>query len=826
MAGKMINDYVSTSMKKFPVIMLAVSLLTIISTLTYAQTLTRLTGSVMEQTNTSSTVPFATVSVLQAADSLLVKGAITDVDGRFSIDNVAPGTYRLRVSFVGFQDYTGQPFTVGTEPEYNIGTIRLTTEARQLTEVKVVGSKPFVEKKSDGFVVNVENSVVSSGNSALEVLERSPGVLVGDNGKVSMQGKATMIMIDGKQVQVSGESLASLLKSLKSDNIATIELITQPSAKYDSFAGAIINIKTKKNTRLGFNGSLNLGLTQSIYTKYTGGGNFNYKAGKLNLFGNYSYGNSRSWRQAEERSLFQNQQGPAQLLTNSEGTSQNKSHSAKLGLDYYLSDKHVVGISADGNLFRGDYDQFSTTQFSTIPTRIDSVLETTGNRNSQQDFMAYNFNYKGSLDTNGRSIEVNVDYGRDYFASNSYYVGRLRYMNPDFIQYRDGLQNLPTYTTQFMTYKVDYTMPFRSGLTMEIGAKTAFVTTNNDVRFNQQFSPAGAWISDPSRTDKFIYKENINAGYINFRKTIDKWQVQAGLRVEQTNADINSVTTNTLIQRHYTNLFPNLFLERAFGEKHQLSVSFRREIDRPSYSNLNPFILYTNQYTYFQGNPYLNPARAYVFTMSHTLNNSISTSLDYTYQTDVPYETFEQFQDTKVTRHFFTNLAVSGSLGLNVNFPVRLTKWWESSNNVYGTYGKVKDNNFLGNRIDIVSWGYYGSSVHTFSLAKGYKIDMSAYYQGPFQYATTRQLSTFNLNLGLQKSLWNNKASLKINANDIFWTRRYGTQTASANQNVSDISYRDTRLIRATLTYKFGTKGLKLRERNIGSETEQRRINH
>ncbi|GAB4022755.1 TonB-dependent receptor [Spirosoma koreense] len=813
-------------MKKAYILLLVIGMLSAACIPALAQTKTRLVGTVQEQNTAAGAVPFATVALVQAADSALVKGSVTDADGRFSIDNVEAGTYRLTVSFVGFQKYTGPELVIGSEAESNVGVIRLLAEAKQLTEVKVVGTKPFVEKKSDGFVVNVENSVVSSGNSALEVLERSPGVLVSDNGKVSMQGKATMVMIDGKQVQVSGESLGALLKSLKSDNIATIELITQPSAKYDSFAGAIINIKTKKNTKPGFNGSLNLGLTQSIYTKYTGGGNFNYKAGKLNVFGNYSYGNNRSWRQNEERSQFQNQQGPSQLLTNSESTAQSLSHTGKLGLDYYLSDKHVVGISADGNLYRNNTDQFSTTNFSHVPAVTDSTLTTTGNRTSRQNFVAYNFNYKGTLDTNGRSIEVNVDYGHDYFASNSYYVGHLRYMNPDFSRYRDGLQNLPTYTTRFTTYKVDYTMPFRSGLTMEIGAKSAFVTTNNDVRFNVQLTDGGPWQNDPSRTDNFVYNENINAGYVTLRKTIDKWQIQGGLRAEQTRADINSIATNTLIHRNYTNLFPNLFVERAFGEKHQLSVGFRREIDRPSYSNLNPFILYTNQYTYFQGNPYLNPAKAYVFTLSHTFNNSISTTLDYSYQKDAFFETFEQFQDTKITRHFITNLGVASGFGLNVNFPVRLAKWWESSNNAYGTYGNVKDANFLGNGLNVVSWGYYASSVHTFTLAKGYKADMSINYQGPFRYATATQISTFNMNLGLQKSLWNNKASLKINANDIFWTRRYGTRTLAANQNVSDLSYRDTRLVRATLTYKFGTKGLKLRQRNVGSQAEQNRINH
>ncbi|UHG94941.1 outer membrane beta-barrel family protein [Spirosoma oryzicola] len=787
---------------------------------------TRLVGLVQGQNAAVGPVSFATVAVMQATDSAFVKGGIADVDGHFSIDNLEPGSYRLNVSFVGYQKYTGQSFTISNEAEYNAGTIQLLSEVKQLTEVKVVGSKPFVEKKSDGFVVNVENSVVSSGNSVLDVLERSPGVLVSDNGKVSMQGKATMVMIDGKQVQVSGESLNSLLKSLKSDNIATIELITQPSAKYDSFAGAIINIKTKKNTRPGFNGNLNIGMTQSVYNKYTAGGSFNYKAGKLNLFGNYSYGNNRSWRQGEERSQFQNQQGPIQLLTNSKSSGQALSHTGKLGLDYFLSDKHVMGVSADGNWLRSNADQFSTTDFSHMASQVDSNLTTTGKRNARQNFLAYNFNYKGTLDTNGRSIEVNVDYGRDYFSSNSFYIGRLKYMNPDVSLYRDGLQNLPAYTTQFTTYKVDYSMPFRNGLTVEIGAKSAFVTTSNDVRYNVQRIDGGPWLNDPSRTDNFAYKENINAGYVTFRKTINKWQIQSGLRVEQTNADINSITTNTLIRRNYTNLFPNVYIERAFGEKNQLSFGFRREIDRPSYSNLNPFILFTNQYSYFQGNPYLNPAKAYVFTLTHTLNNSITTTLDYSYQQDAFYETFEQFQDTKITRHFITNLGIASGIGLNINFPVQLAKWWESSNNIYGTYGKVKDRNFLGNNLNVVSWGYYASSVHTFTLNKGYKADVSINYQGPFQYATTTQLSTFNVNLGLQKSLWNNKASLKINANDIFWTRRYGTKTLANNQNVSDLVYRDTRLVRATLTYKFGTKGLKTRQRSLGSEAELNRINH
>lgn len=791
------------------------------------QSKARISGFIKEN-NTETTVGFANVLLLQKSDSTFLKGVMADGNGVFVFENIQAGTYLLKISFIGYQKFFSSPFNVSEDgKDVDLGNISLQTESKVLNEVKVVGSKPLLERKIDRFVLNVENSVVSSGNTSLEVLERAPGVLVADNGAISLQGKATMVMIDGKQIQVSGESLNNLLKGLKSDNIAKIELITQPSAKYDSFAGAVIDIRLKKGVNQGFNGSLNLGLTQSIYTKYTGGGNFNFKEGNFNIFGNYNHSYNRGQRIAWQDSRFPVNGSLYSLYTDTKSENESTNHGYKFGFDYNISPNHVIGLSMDGNIFNGDIDKFATTDFRKSISLRDSTLETNQTSSMNETFQSYNFNYKGTLDTNGKELEINVDYGKDNYKNNAIFFGRMR-IPPisESTVFRQGLWNRPSYITSFNTYKIDYSQPFGKSLKMEAGLKSSFVTADNNIRVDLQKQENANWQEDLTRKDNFVYNENINAAYISFAKTIGKWQIQSGLRIENTNIELNSLSTQSFTKRSYTNLFPNFLAETSLSEKHQVSFAFRREIARPSYDQLNPFTFYTDQYTYSQGNPNLNPAKSYSFSLTHTYAGAITTTLDYSITDDMQYETTEQIPSSKVVRHFIGNLAKSTDYGLNINFPITITKWWQTSNNIYGSLGRVTDNSFLGNTLDVASSGYYFNSTHSITLPKGYKMDVHANYLGEYIVATNTQLPRFFMNVSFQKSIWNKKGSLKLNLNDIFWTRQYTYRTLSQTQNIEGRNFTDSRLIRLTLTYKFGNKKLSTRQRNSGSDEIQNRINH
>jgi hypothetical protein len=806
--------------------MMFVSFVTIITS-TQLKAQTKLSGLIKEN-NTENAVSFANVLLLKKADSTLVKGVMADLNGAFAFENIAKGTYLVKISFVGYPKYFSSPVEVnGETQDVDLGKIALQPESKVLNEVKVVGMKPLVERQSDRFVLNVENSVVGSGNTSLEVLERAPGVLISDNGAISLQGKTTMIMIDGKQVQLSGDGLNTLLKGLKSDNIAKIDLITQPSAKYDSFAGAVIDIRLKKGTNQGFNGSVNIGLTQSIYTKYTGGGNFNFKEGKFNFFGNYNHAYNKSQRTAWQDSRFPVNGSIYSLYTDSKNESNNRSNTFKLGFDYNLSDNHVIGLSVDGTGYSGVNAKTATTDFRKSTILRDSTLETNQSSSTDEVLFSYNFNYKGTLDAKGKELEVNLDYGKDTYSSSAIFFGRMRIPPQSEVSiFRQGLWNRPSYITTFSAYKVDYTQPIDKNTKLEIGLKSAFVTANNDIMVDLQRNENGNWQKDITKSDNFVYKENINAAYMSLSKTIGKWQVVAGLRLENTNIELNSYSTQSFNTKSYTNLFPNLLLERSLSENNQLSFAFRREISRPGYDQLNPFIFYTDQYTYGQGNPNLNPSKTYSYSLTHTYAGAITTTLDYSVTEDLQYETTEQIPSSKVVRHFFGNLAKSTDYSLNVNFPISLAKWWQTSNNLSGSFGRVTDNSFLGNTLDVPSSGYFFNSTHNITLPKGYRMDLYFNYLGEFKLATNTQLPRFYMNISFQKSLWKKQGSLKLNINDIFWSRQYTYKTLSETQNIEGRNYSDTRLVRLILTYKFGNKKLTTRQRNSGSDDIQNRINH
>lgn len=784
----------------------------------------RLHGVVKEQASNAS-VPFATVALRQGSATIPVKGTITDTAGRFVLENIRPGSYILEISYLGYRKFVMDPLTIESgSPEANIGQIQLQSEVNQLKEIKVVGNKPFIERVENKFILNVANSVVGSGASAIEVLERAPGVFIG-GGNVSVQGKPALILVDGKAIQLSGESLADFLKGFSSDNILTIEIITEPSAKYDASAGAVINIRTKKGLSEGLNGTANFSLGSSIYPKYTAGTSFNYRKNAINVFGSYNYGNNISMRRRRENSLFQSEQSssPLQALeTNGEDKTSGQTHTTRLGIDYQLARKHVVGLTADVNFYKQNINGSSTTGFITPPVTTDSILQTSSQRHTDHSLFIVNLNYKGSFGKSGNTLETNIDYGRDSYQSTSEFRGNITIPESASTHFSQGLQNLPNYSIWFTTYKLDYEQSLPGKIMLEAGAKTTFAKTDNRLQINTRDSEETNWKPDP-RSNIFLYEENINAIYLNLKKEIHKWNINVGARVEQTRAKIHSVTSNQLINRNYANLFPNVSLWKDLSKKHRTSFSFTGGLRRPSYNNLNPFLLYTNQYIYYQGNPYLNPEINYRFSISHTYNKKITTTLNYFISRNLFYETLEQEPNSRITRYFYDNLAQGHTYGININFPIQFTDWWESSNNVFASYGKTRDNNFLGIQLNEASYGMYINTSHQFSLPHGFKLDLTATYLSTYRFATNIQLPNLYANAGFQKEVLKQAATIRVVFNDIFWSRLYRYQTHSAVQNQEGRNYTDSRMIRAAFTYRFGNKNVLSRKRSKGSEEEKSR---
>ena len=497
-------------------------------------------GSIMHAQDISGTIKDqqgkgidkTTVSLLHAKDSSLAKLAVTKDNGQFSFIQVNPGSYVLSVSHIGFVPSFSKLFEVAGSGQIKLPDLELVKVSTELKEVVVTAQRPMVEVRADKTILNIEGTINATGNDALELLKKSPGVLVDKDDNISLAGKnGVRIYIDGKPSPLSGADLAAYLKSLQSAQIEAIEIITNPSAKYDAAGNAgIINFRLKKNKSFGTNGSVNAGINIAIYPKYNSGFALNHRNKNVNVFGNYNYNNSKSTNNFRlYRELLDtvfNQQTSMRPISNS--------HGFKGGLDYFINNKSTLGILINGNVSETDFSSDSKTPITYKPTGITDRLLVANNRNDQErNNVNFNLNYR-YVDTAGRELNLDADYGLFRIKTNQ--------LQPNYYYDASGNTLLSQSIYRFIsptdiniyTLKGDYEQNFKKGR-LGVGFKTANIETENNFgRYNvQQLKPEIKQLDVP-RSNQFNYSENINAGYINYNKQYKGVMFQAGLRVENT----------------------------------------------------------------------------------------------------------------------------------------------------------------------------------------------------------------------------------------------------------------------------------------------------
>jgi len=777
----------------------------------------------------SKPVEFATVTLLKAKDSSLVKGAIADVNGRYEFENIKQGRYLVAAAYVGMVKAYGKPFEVNGQP-VDLGSITLAADTRNLKEVNVTAKKPFIEQRADKMVVNVENSIVAAGGTAMEVLEKSPGITVDKDDNISLKGKnGVIIMIDGKLTNMSPQDVAQMLKNMPSNNIEQIELIANPSAKYDAAGNAgIINIKLKKNRSYGTNGSLNLGFAQGRSSKYNGGLNLNHRAAKVNLFGSYNYNH----RANDQRlGLYRTGTNKGELnVFDQYNFMKNESdyHSAKAGADYFISKNHTIGVMVDASFNKWGSPGTATTLIGN-GQRVDSTLITRTQNASKWDRWAYNVNYKGVLDSSGKELNVDLDYARNTSRQNAnIYASTFEGNNKGYLR-GDTSRNLQPSTIDIKTIKADYSNPLKNQAKLEAGFKVSFVESDNDARFDSLRNTN--WVYDANRSNHFIYKENINAGYINFNKQFKKVGVQLGLRGEQTHVKGTSLTLNTVNDTTYFNLFPSVFVSYAAGKNHQLGISYSRRIQRPSYEDLNPFEFYLDRYTKASGNPYLRPQYSNNFEITHTFKQFLITSVGYSHTKDMITQMLEADRDavtgdTIVMKYKYLNVAKSDNFNLNISVPMPITKWWTSFTNLSGNYSKYQTvvNN---NLVNVDAAGFFGRTQHTFTLPKGFSTELVFFYMSPqvSQEGLFKMKAMYALDWGISKSVLNKKGTVKLNVSDVFNNQRFQGTFDNAGYFTRVSSKWESQQVRLNFTYRFGNTNVKAaRNRKTGLEDEQNRV--
>ncbi len=819
---------------------LYLSILTLLTLSTaFAQVLTR--GTVKGQVGSvaGKSLEFSTIMLLKAKDSTLVKGAISDVDGKYSIENVGAGNYLIAAQQIGYRKTYSAPFAVDeAHPAVELPALVMTDETKSLTEVKVIAQKPFIEQQVDRTIMNVENSIVASGNTALEVLEKAPGVTIDrQNDQIQLKGKAGVIVyIDGKQTYLSQQEVSNLLKNTPSDNIATIEIITNPGSKYDAAGNSgIINIRMKKNKNFGTNGTFiigtgygwvnNLNGARKDLPKFNTSLNLNHREGKFNVFGNYSYVNRQSAQSNEINRAIPYNGKTTYFDQYSFRPNQFAGHNYKAGLDYFISKKSTIGVLVNG--FSNDWRSAgqNNTFISDANHQITSRPTTKTDARELMSNLTGNVNYKYDFDGKGHEWTIDADYVH-YGGQNSNNLSTIYYNTDNTLNRpsQDVRNNMPS-TINILAFKTDYVRPLKNGSKFETGLKSSFVRADNNTLYDTLQQESRQWLFDASRSNQFKYDENINAAYINYAAKIGKLKIQTGLRAEHTHSIGTSVTLNQTVDRNYLNIFPTVFLSRQLDTNNVLNLSFSRRIDRPDYQNLNPFVFYLDPYTYQKGNPFLRPQYTNSVELTHVYKNLITTTLGYSRTTDfINQETPRQIASENITYVTPENQGHLDNVNLNVSFPVVIAKWWRMQNNVSTYYQNYQT--FYSEtpyQVKLVAYNLYSSN--NFTLSKTLTAEVSGWYNSASQYGFYRAQPMGGFSVGVQKKVMDGKGSLKLNVNDPFWLNHFNGRAV-----VQDIDFRvasrwESRRVMLTFTYRFGNQNIKSeRQRNSATSAEQNRV--
>ncbi|GAB3491363.1 outer membrane beta-barrel family protein [Spirosoma knui] len=789
-----------------------------------AQSPAQLKGSV--QTESGLAVEFATVTLNRASDSVVVKAEFTDAEGTYSFALPPAGRYFVAASQVGFARAKTAPVTVTTEGQRLPALVLRPNQNTTLNEVKVVAQKPLYERMTDRTVVNVEGSALAAGNTSLDVLARSPGVTVDNNDNLALRGRQNvLVLIDGKRQPMTGSELADYLRALPADQLKSIELITNPPAKYDAQGTAgIIAINLRKDQRLGTNGTLQASYGRSQYDKYTAGITLNNRKKGLNLFGSYNYANRDGLALLDiHRDFYAVGPNRQQTLTGSSdqvnrGVMSFQSHSARAGFDYTLSKRTVLGAvgSILENRSPSQIGQNQTTLYD-ASGRITDVYNAQTNRTFVSPNGSVNLNFKHNFadSTNSPELTADIDYAR-------YRTSRLQELRTAFsLSERTNLLNGDQQgDLSIMSAKADYTRPLANRSRLEAGVKASHIASDNDVVF--RLTEGSLTTIDPTRTNRFRYNETILAAYGNWSRSFAKTTLQLGLRAEQTMAEGRQAVGDSSFTRQYAQLFPSAAIKRTLSKNHDLSLTLSRRINRPSYGQLNPFRIIIDPTTSGSGNPNLRPETSYNLELTHTFKGTFSTGLSYS-RTSLPMIGVVQPETDSTVLSTSVNLDRQDYFALTITAPVQPAKWWQMYNNAVFYYSHFVGN-LAGTALNKGRPAFNLSSNHTFTLGNGWSAELNGSFQSGEQYGFLRVQPNGQLTAGVQKNLWERKGTLRLNVADVFYTQTVRAVSAYDNYVERFYQRRDSRVATLSFSYRFGNdKVAPTRRRNGGAEDEKRR---
>lgn len=788
----------------------------LITSFAYAQV--KVTGKVHVENN----VPLAsaTAYLMKAKTTVILKAVVTDENGEYQFSDIQAGSYYVEAKMVGYTTNKSNVFDI-SKSDHKVPAILLNTDTRKLQEVAVEGKRPMVESKPGKLVLNVENSPLAAGNNALDIVQRAPGVSLDNNNNLQLMGQSGVsVTIDGRQTYMSGEQLVNFLKSTDGNQIKSVEVITTRAAKDDA-EGAVgtINIVLKKNRMEGFNGTFNM--TAGRGEKFRGNSSLslNYKKNNTTVFGSYAYSDEKSHRKLLLDRVIQNKGEKTYFKQRSILDEKEQNYSYRFGVEQRTSARNTLTVQFNGSNNIEYNDNDSKTNVGKSFTTLDSLLISTSQFKELFDRYSANLNNEFRIDSNGRKLTLDLDWSKFKSSkrvgyNNQYFDGQMNAITPEEIQRSRMPIGIDIYVA-----KLDYEQPLSKVSKLEMGAKYSNVTSDNDLTFEDFLN--NSWINNEKRTNHFVYKEQIAAGYIDYNNTIGKWGLKVGARGEYTFSDGNSLTLNKQVKRNYFKLFPNANLTYTLHENHILSLGYARKITRPNYRQLNPFDYFVDKLTFERGNPYLNPQFSNEFTLNYTLMQRYNVTLGIN---DVRYAIVESMGQDSVLKQTWVireNLGKNLTAYLNLNIPVTVSKIWSMNNNITGIHFNF-DGMVSGYPLKRTSFLLQATSMHNLKLAKSLSANVNLRYFSPFNYNVYDMKARWDMEVGATKTFKDQRSSLKLAVSDLFNTGNQNLKTNFGDFDSSIRQYQDRRVVRLTYSYKFGNLKNNYRKKDTSNEEKER----
>lgn len=771
----------------------------------------------------------SSISLKKSKDSSVFKLGVSNNNGSYEFADIPAGYYFISVTHIGYATRNSAVFETKGDGTVRVPATALAKVSADLKEVVVTSHKPPVEVKADKIILNVEGSVNAVGQDALELLRKSPGVTVDKDNNLSVSGKnGVQVYIDGKPSPLSGTDLSEYLKTIQSASIESIEIISNPSAKYEAAGNAgIINIRLKKNKSFGTNGTVNAGYNIGTYSKYNAGLSLNHRDRNINVFGNYNYNHNPN----EYITNLHREQLDTLFDQRSTIRNQVNSHNFKAGLDYFVNKKNTLGIMVSGTLSGTDVRTNSNTPISYIPTEQPvKTLVANNSSTGRRDNGNFNLNYRYA-DTSGHELTVDADYGLYRIKSNQ--LQPNHYYDPYGKPLDSVIYNmLAPSNIDIYSLKSDYEQNFCKGR-LGLGFKVSYVTSGNDFRQYDIFKSSPQF--DSLHSNNFDYKENINAGYINYNRTLKGWVVQGGLRVENTN--VKGVSTGYRLDngndyvgydsgfdRHYVDFFPSGAVTYNKNPMKQWTLNYSRRIDRPAYQDLNPFEFKLDEYTFQKGNTQLKPQYTNSVGLTYMYHYKLTTTLNYSHVKDV----FTQLVDTTdKSKAFITkkNLATQDITSLNISYPFQY-KWYSVFANVNTYYSLYKANFGAGRTVDVNVFACNVYAQQTAKLGKGWTGEVSGFYSTPSIWQGTFKTSMiWTVDGGISKTILKGNGTVKASVSDIFNTLHWSATSSFAGQYLDTKGSFESRQFKLYFTYRFGNIQVKAaRQHKTGAEEENKRV--